>query len=199
VCREGNSILISFYFIRKVYSCGPCGWTLEQLPISRHTHTLVNFTLSLISLIFPPSVLNQDLNRVSDSRIPMDPSSAVDNLGDKLLDGVRISGDGAPAEENDVVNPWDVQATTGTGVDYDKLISRFGCDKINQELIERIEKITKVPCHPFIKRGIVFSHRDMHAILTRYESGKPFFLYTGRGPSSGAMHLGHLVPFMFTK
>ena len=25
------------------------------------------------------------------------------------------------------------------------------------------------------------------------------YLYTGRGPSSEALHLGHLVPFMFTK
>lgn len=32
-----------------------------------------------------------------------------------------------------------------------------------------------------------------------YEQGKPFYLYTGRGPSSEALHLGHLVPFMFTK
>merc|ERR1712050_222550 len=31
------------------------------------------------------------------------------------------------------------------------------------------------------------------------ESGKPFYLYTGRGPSSAAMHLGHLIPFMMTK
>ena len=79
------------------------------------------------------------------------------------------------------------------------ILERFGSDRINDELIARIEKVTKVPCHPFIKRGIVFSHRDMHTILTRYESGKPFFLYTGRGPSSTAMHMGHLVPFWFTK
>lgn len=32
-----------------------------------------------------------------------------------------------------------------------------------------------------------------------YESGKPFYLYTGRGPSSDALHLGHLVPFQFTQ
>lgn len=41
--------------------------------------------------------------------------------------------------------------------------------------------------------------RDMHEILTLYEQKKPFFLYTGRGPSSEAMHLGHLIPFIFTK
>ena len=32
-----------------------------------------------------------------------------------------------------------------------------------------------------------------------YERGEKFYLYTGRGPSSEALHLGHLVPFMFTK
>lgn len=39
----------------------------------------------------------------------------------------------------------------------------------------------------------------MHTILNLYEQGKSFYLYTGRGPSSDAMHLGHLVPFMFCK
>lgn len=36
-------------------------------------------------------------------------------------------------------------------------------------------------------------------ILDLYEAGKRFYLYTGRGPSSDALHLGHLVPFHFTK
>jgi len=31
------------------------------------------------------------------------------------------------------------------------------------------------------------------------EGGKPFYLYTGRGPSSEALHLGHMIPFIFTK
>lgn len=31
------------------------------------------------------------------------------------------------------------------------------------------------------------------------EKGEKFYLYTGRGPSSEALHMGHLVPFMFTK
>lgn len=41
--------------------------------------------------------------------------------------------------------------------------------------------------------------RDLSLILDRYEKGKRFFLYTGRGPSSGSLHLGHLIPFIFTK
>lgn len=27
----------------------------------------------------------------------------------------------------------------------------------------------------------------------------PFYLYTGRGPSSEALHLGHMLPFIFNK
>ncbi|CAF0797314.1 unnamed protein product [Didymodactylos carnosus] len=40
---------------------------------------------------------------------------------------------------------------------------------------------------------------DLEQILTAYEQKTPFYLYTGRGPSSEAMHLGHLVPFIMTK
>lgn len=40
--------------------------------------------------------------------------------------------------------------------------------------------------------------RDFNTILDRYEQNKPFYLYTGRGPSSDSMHMGHLIPFMFT-
>jgi tryptophanyl-tRNA synthetase len=47
--------------------------------------------------------------------------------------------------------------------------------------------------------------REMDLLLNLYEqkpqgdSRAPFYLYTGRGPSSEAMHLGHLVPFIMTK
>lgn len=39
----------------------------------------------------------------------------------------------------------------------------------------------------------------MHTILNHVETGKPFYLYTGRGPSSSSMHVGHLIPFIFCK
>lgn len=39
----------------------------------------------------------------------------------------------------------------------------------------------------------------MHQVLDAYEKQKSFYLYTGRGPSSEAMHVGHLIPFIFTK
>lgn len=39
--------------------------------------------------------------------------------------------------------------------------------------------------------------RDFDKILDLHEQKKPFYLYTGRGPSSEALHLGHLIPFIF--
>ena len=46
---------------------------------------------------------------------------------------------------------------------------------------------------------VLFVCRDLDYVLDMYEKGKPFYLYTGRGPSSEAMHMGHLIPFIFTK
>ena len=75
---------------------------------------------------------------------------------------------------------------------------KFGSSKIDQVLLDRMEKISGKPVHHLLRRGIFFSHRDMHTILNEVEKGKPFFLYTGRGPSN-SLHIGHLIPFMFTK
>ncbi|RZC47577.1 hypothetical protein C5167_040521 [Papaver somniferum] len=100
-------------------------------------------------------------------------------------------------DEEQVVNPFEV--TSKGGIDYDKLIDKFGCQRIEESLIERVERITKRPAHVFLRRGKFFAHRDLNVILDAYENGEKFYLYTGRGPSSEALHLGHLIPFMFTK
>lgn len=42
-------------------------------------------------------------------------------------------------------------------------------------------------------------YREFDKILDRYEQGKPFFLYTGRGPSSDSMHLGAYDSVCFHK
>ncbi|XP_036397987.1 tryptophan--tRNA ligase, cytoplasmic [Megalops cyprinoides] len=102
-------------------------------------------------------------------------------------------------EGEDMVDPWNVSTSSAKGVDYDKLIVRFGSSKIDQELVDRIERVTGQKPHRFLRRGIFFSHRDMHQILDAYENKRSFYLYTGRGPSSEAMHVGHLIPFIFTK
>jgi tryptophanyl-tRNA synthetase len=76
---------------------------------------------------------------------------------------------------------------------------RFGSSKIDADLLSRMERISGAAPHHLLRRGVFFSHRDMHTVLSDVEKEKPFYLYTGRGPSSGAMHLGHLIPFLFTK
>jgi tryptophanyl-tRNA synthetase len=84
-------------------------------------------------------------------------------------------------------------------IDYNKLVDEFGTKKIDDELLARLERVTGKRPHHFLRRGIVFSHRDFELILDRYERGEPFFLYTGRGPSSDSVHVGHTIPFEFTK
>nr|XP_031831599.1 tryptophan--tRNA ligase, cytoplasmic [Nomia melanderi]XP_031831600.1 tryptophan--tRNA ligase, cytoplasmic [Nomia melanderi]XP_031831601.1 tryptophan--tRNA ligase, cytoplasmic [Nomia melanderi] len=117
----------------------------------------------------------------------------ADNLD---IDRLTLNG---TADDEDIVTPWDVESKNESGIDYDKLIKKFGSSKIDEELLGRFEKITGKKPHHFLRRGIFFSHRDMHTVLNLYEQGKPFYLYTGRGPSSDSMHLGHLIPFMFCK
>ncbi|XP_018017131.1 tryptophan--tRNA ligase, cytoplasmic [Hyalella azteca] len=78
-------------------------------------------------------------------------------------------------------------------------IEKFGSSALTPDLVRRLEAATGKPAHHFLKRGIFFSHRELDRILTLVEQGKSFYLYTGRGPSSDAMHLGHLVPFLMTK
>lgn len=102
-------------------------------------------------------------------------------------------------DDDQVVTPWEVSAKEGGKIDYDKLIDKFGCQRLDSSLIERVERLTARPAHVFLRRGVFFAHRDLSEILDAYERGEKFYLYTGRGPSSEALHLGHLVPFMFTK
>ena len=49
-----------------------------------------------------------------------------------------------------------------------------------------------------LRLRVFFSHRDFDWILNKYENGENFYLYTGRGPS-GMVHIGHLMPWIFTK
>lgn len=121
------------------------------------------------------------------------------------------------------MTPWDVQGSVSSdgqqlAIDYDKLVDQFGTRRVDAALLERFERLTGHRPHILLRRGMFFSHRrvlhclrlelradivlarrDFNAILDRYEQGKPFFLYTGRGPSSDSMHLGHMIPFVFTK
>lgn len=97
-----------------------------------------------------------------------------------------------------IVTAYEVQASD-EGVDYDKLIKQFGCDKITEKQLGKIEILTRLKPHRFLRRGIYFSHRSLDFILNCFHNGRGFYLYTGRGPSSGSLHLGHTIPFIFSK
>ncbi|KAF3922425.1 hypothetical protein AA313_de0205306 [Arthrobotrys entomopaga] len=103
------------------------------------------------------------------------------------------------AEQN--IDPWNVQGAVVDGkiqaIDYDKLIQQFGTRKISPELLAKFERVTGHKPHRFLRRGYFFSHRDLESILDRYEQGKPFFLYTGRGPSSDIIMLTDDEKFLF--
>ncbi len=92
-----------------------------------------------------------------------------------------------------VVTPWEVKGK----VDYDRLIREFGTQPLTDELLDKVAKYTD-KLHLQIERRIFFSHRDLDTVLDLYEKGTKFVLYTGRGPS-GPVHIGHLVPWIFTK
>jgi len=129
-------------------------------------------------------------------------------LAEKLKEEAVIASEETKAEEKEksnddeemIVNAFEVKGK----IDYSKIVDQFGSQLIDRELLERVERLTvgrgTVPfLHRFLRRNIFFSNRDLSKICDCLEANKPIYLYTGRGPSSGAMHLGHLVPFLFTK
>ncbi len=92
-----------------------------------------------------------------------------------------------------IVTPWEVSGE----VDYDLLIKEFGIEPIDEKLLFYFKEITN-EIHPFLRRKVFFAHRDFQWIIEEYKKGNPFYLYTGRGPS-GNVHLGHLLPWIFSK
>ena len=92
-----------------------------------------------------------------------------------------------------IVTPWEVRGK----VDYERLIREFGTQPLTEELLQKLAKYTD-GLHMQLRRELFFSHRDLDVVLDLYEKGIKFVLYTGRGPS-GPVHIGHLVPWIFTK
>jgi len=97
------------------------------------------------------------------------------------------------SKHNFKVTPWEVEGE----IDYNKLIAQFGTQPITSEMIERIKQVTG-EVHPMLKLQYFFSHRGLDWILNKHEEGESFYLYIGRGPS-GMVHLGHMMPWLFTK
>ena len=69
-----------------------------------------------------------------------------------MVEEVKTAG----AAAEDEVTPWNIEAKDDTGIDYDKLIDKYGCFPITPELIERLERAIGEKAHRFIRRGIFF-------------------------------------------
>jgi len=59
--------------------------------------------------------------------------------------------------EDFVVTPWEVKGS----VDYDRLVTQFGTERITPDLLERIRKVAG-ELHPMLRRGVVYRHRDVN-------------------------------------
>lgn len=115
------------------------------------------------------------------------------------------------------VTPWKVEAKgDGAVMDYRRVREIFKAQPITEEVLKAFAAAqhhaalnsSAKPCdqkralelHPFFSRGIVFAHRDFDSALCKVpQAPASAYLYTGRGPSSDAMHIGHAVPFMLTR
>ncbi|KAK3906152.1 tryptophanyl-tRNA synthetase [Staphylotrichum tortipilum] len=84
-----------------------------------------------------------------------------------------IQAPGATAlDEN--INLWSVTGEVGENgtvkpIDYNKLVDQFGTKLIDDVLLARFERVTGHTLHRFLRRGIVFSHRDLE-LLTKWHS-----------------------------
>ena len=94
------------------------------------------------------------------------------------------------ADEEFVVTPYEVRGK----VDYDRLREQFGTQLVTAELLEELRREAGGTLHPLLERGVYFSHRDLAWALAERRAGRPFYLYSGRGPS-GPLHLAHLMHF----
>ncbi|XP_071832436.1 tryptophan--tRNA ligase, cytoplasmic-like [Apostichopus japonicus] len=91
----------------------------------------------------------------------------TDQLDAKVNDlTVKSEADPAAVEDDDqIVNPWEVVSKSEKGVDYDKLIKRFGSTRIDQALLDRFEKVTGHKPHHMLRRGIFFSQRWLQEVF----------------------------------
>jgi len=95
-----------------------------------------------------------------------------------------------PDPDEFVVTPYEVRGH----IDYDRLREMFGTQELSAELLAKFHHLTGGDLHPLLSRGIYYSQRDLGPLLDGFANGRPFFLYSGRGPS-GPLHTSHLVPF----
>lgn len=99
-----------------------------------------------------------------------------------------------PAKDEFTVTPYEVKGR----IDYARLRELFGTEDLTSELLDRLRTAAGRPLPPSLERGVYYSHRDLGLILDARAKGRPFFVYSGRGPS-GPLHTSHLLAFELCK
>lgn len=122
-------------------------------------------------------------------------AAAVLDIIDDLEAGIKKLD--AAVEGEDEITPYKV-ASKGA-IQYEVFREKWGLKSIDQPLIDRIERITGKKVHFWIRRQIFYCHVDFDKFLDAYEAGRPCYLYSGRGPSSSSLHMGHRGPFVMIK
>ncbi|MHA2390804.1 MAG: tryptophan--tRNA ligase [Promethearchaeota archaeon] len=79
------------------------------------------------------------------------------------------------------IDPWGGSALEEE--DYSRLIKEFGIEEISESLRQKLLK------NRFIRRKIIFGHRDLNLIFKAIEHGQPWSVMSGIKPS-GPFHLG---------
>ncbi|KAL8275883.1 hypothetical protein Esti_000219 [Eimeria stiedai] len=225
--RYGESYLDDFGIPASVESVRVCAIPDHTLnanlyPVMRSTGLLERVTVTEVkhsadkqvvdisfSFSVSPSLMDRALGEKELSVLmpPCDPEELPELATLLPPSGVEAAREDVAADSNDqLVTPWEVQGENG--IDYDRLLKKFGCAAITPSIIQKVEAATGRRAHHMLRRGLFFSHRDLDMLLAHVLNKKqspdasklpPFYLYTGRGPSSESLHIGHLVPFLFTK
>lgn len=108
----------------------------------------------------------------------------------------------SPTLETTIVTHETVESNNQSGINYKTVIDTFGCQMMTTEILDMVKAVTKQSnLHPFLENDIFFAHRDFDKLMSNCLKQKrnDFYIYTGRGPSTSNLHLGHLIPFMFAK
>jgi hypothetical protein len=92
---------------------------------------------------------------------PQDPVSVLSKMTLENKTSINdISPDTNHVQHGEqIINPFEVVAADEYGVDYDKLIETFGTRKIDQNILDRFEKLTNKKPHRYLRRGHFFSQR----------------------------------------
>ena len=130
---------------------------------------------------------------------PEEVKTAIENVKQRCDEEFKSISDKLTGLTDGALNALRIEgATLQEYIDQiGEIVNQFGTEIISKELLERFQKVVGKELHPWLRRGIFFTHRAFNKFLDAYENGEPVFLYTGRGPSTDAMHIGHLIPFMF--